>query len=275
MYYGNQLSKYPVLNKVKEKEEFKKLRDFRNSNQQHAYKKQKDFLIQSNLRLVMKISQKYGAHHLDYDDFVQAGIEGLIIAIDRFDPDKENCFGTYATWWITQAIVAHIKDYDNTIRVGRHIYDLHSKIMKTTAKLKESLGRTPTKQEIAQAAKLKESMIKDYSPRFLLPISLNEIQYGSRTALYEIIKDDNSPPPDTNVVMRQTNVILKRKLSRLRPRERQVVKYLYGLEDGIPYTAAEIANKLKLTSERVRQLKNSAFKKLNIKNDLFIEKYRR
>ena len=137
------------------------------------------------------------------------------------------------------------------------------------------MGRNPTKTEVATEANIKPSMVKDYSSRFLWPISLNEIQYGSRTALYEILKDDTSKPPDTHVVMRQTKVILKKKLARLRPRERQVVKYFYGLEDGIPYTAAEIANKLGLTSERVRQLKNSAFKKLNIKNDLFIEKYRR
>lgn len=221
-------------------------------------------LIKANLRFVVSIAKKYQNSGIPLEDLISEGNIGLVVAADRFDPEKGYHFISYAVWWIKQAILKAISEKSRLIRLPLNRANNLIEIEKKAKELSLRFGHEPTVEEIA-----KEVNIEKDEVHYLMNISKDHVSLEEQFSnadvegnLLDIIEDKNTKPPEHDLIENDLHVALMDAMKGLTETEAKVIGSRYGLNGETPKTLKEIGETFSLTKERIRQIEKKALRKM-------------
>lgn len=253
--YLHEISKENLLSAEEEVELARKIKE----NDEEALKK----LIKANLRFVVSVAKQYQNQGLSLPDLINEGNLGLIKAAKRFDETRGFKFISYAVWWIRQSILQALAEQARIVRLPLNKIGSVNKINKALIELEQQHEREPSLQEISRVLKLAPEEVKEALKHTSKPLSMDAPLNGEdEDSMYEVMESEDNPPPDDNLMNESLNREIERALSSLTEREANIIKLYYGLGNKHPFTLEEIGEKINLTRERVRQIKEKAIKRL-------------
>ena len=220
-------------------------------------------LVQRNLKLVVKVAKEFRGLGLSFPDLVQEGNLGVFHAVGKFDHRKGFKFSTYAVWWIRQAIIRAIQQHSRTIRLPSHVYDRARHFRQTRERLSTELGHTPTPRELAEELEIAEKQVEMLMRIDQWPASLDApVHPAENESLGDLLEDPKVLDPVEELHQAWLTQEVESLLLGLSPRERDVLSWKFGLVGERGLTLQEIADRLGLSRERVRQIQVAAIRKL-------------
>ncbi len=253
--YLREIRKSPLLSSKQEKELAVKIAE----GDEFA----RNSMIESNLRLVVKIAKKYLHRGLALADLIAEGNIGLIKAVERFSPDRETRFSTYATWWIKQSIERAVANQSRIVRLPVHVASDLGRLMRVAKNLNQTLGREPDMEEIAEEMGISSQDVHNLMELLRKTYSIeNSLSDDSGHQLLDVISDERSDRPFTVIDHFERVAEIESWLETLSPNERRVISYRYGLGGREPMTLDAIGKVMGVTRERIRQIENKSLLKL-------------
>jgi RNA polymerase primary sigma factor len=253
--YLNEISKVPMIDAQEEVELARRIRE----GDQVALEK----LVNANLRFVVSVSKQYQNQGLTLGDLINEGNLGLIKAAKRFDETRGFKFISYAVWWIRQSILQALADQSRIVRLPLNKVGSIGRIGNAAAELEQKFEREPTAEEIAEALDIPvievENAMRTSGRHLSIDAPLTE---GEDNTLLGVLDNNDEPNPDLHLINESLQKEISRVINTLSEKERDVLKYYYGLDGGPAHTLEDISEKVGLTRERVRQIKEKALRRL-------------
>ena len=216
-------------------------------------------MVESNLRFVITIAKEYQGRGLPLEDLIAEGNLGLVRAATRYDEGVGVKFTTYAVWWIRQGILSALAEKARMVRLPVNKIKHLCRLERIASGLKQELGREPSIEEIAGRAKMQPKQAQDLLDASRWHISLDmPLEDGPDISLLEILTDKDQPTPETEVMEQAMADEVRAALDTLTPREAEVLRFYFGIEGRESMTLEQIGNRLSLTKERVRQIRDKA-----------------
>ena len=220
-------------------------------------------MVVSNLQLVVSVAKEYIGRGVPLLDLIQEGSIGLIAAAKKFDYTRNLRFSTYATKWIRQGIARCVMDHNGLIRVPHYTAEKMSKVLRTKNELTQQLGIEPSLQQIARECGLDEDKVAELLSLYPQTCSLDRpVGENGEDDFQVLIEDLQAPQPQEELVRRELKNTLQLLLSQLNERQQYVLRFHYGLYDGVPRSLESISKVLGISKERVRQIEYQARDKL-------------
>jgi len=230
---------------------------------QSGDKEAREHMIKANLRLVVKIAREYEGLGLPLLDLISEGNIGLMKGVERFRPDKGAKLSTYVSWWIKQAIRRALADQSKTIRLPLHVTQKVSQMRRTAIKLRETLDREATDQELADDLELDPRRLRRYRDASRAMVCLDSpISSEDSTPLSETVADENAAAPFEDLLRENDYGMVNEILATLDARESKILMMRFGLDDGMLKTLEEVAEHFDITRERIRQIQEQALEKM-------------
>ncbi len=220
-------------------------------------------MIEGNLRLVFSRAKLYLNKGLSLEDLLQEGNIGLIKAIEKYDVEKGYKFGTYATWWIDQALGRAVADKGRLIRIPVHMVENINRITKVSRNLTQKLGRNPKIEEISAGSDLSEEKINKVKKVVSFPHSIEEPTGDIGVPLSEYLIDQETPDPYSVLERKEIAQKVRLLLSKLPPREEKIMRMRFGIGEKRPAVLDTIGKNMNLTRERVRQIVNASIAEMD------------
>ncbi len=253
--YLNEISKVPMIDAQEEVELARRIRE----GDQVALEK----LVNANLRFVVSVSKQYQNQGLTLGDLINEGNLGLIKAAKRFDETRGFKFISYAVWWIRQSILQALADQSRIVRLPLNKVGSIGRIGNIAAELEQKLEREPTAEEIANALEIPTAEVENALRTSGRHLSIDApLAEGEDNTLLGVLDNNDEPHPDLHLINESLQKEINLVISTLSEKERDVLKYYYGLDGGPAHTLEDISEKVGLTRERVRQIKEKALRRL-------------
>jgi RNA polymerase primary sigma factor len=254
--YLHEINRTPLLTREEERALAKRIR----TGDQGAL----DGLVRANLRFVVSIAKQYANQGLSLEDLINEGNLGLIKAAHRFDEERGFKFISYAVWWIRQAMLQSLAEHSRIVRLPLNRAGTLYRIGKVSRQLDQELGRAPSPDEIAARLKISPQEVEDTMVIANTHVSLDDPYSSDKddTALVDYLTDETQTSPDEDTYASALSGDLERALGTLSDRERRILSMYFGLGGEEPMTLEDIGKRLKLTRERIRQIKEKAIQRL-------------